>query len=326
MHRCFVVGWVLAATGFTLAGCDVERLINDITKSSKTPPTASISADGLTNVGKTETTIAVGSFNIQVLGQSKLQKPKAMDVLAKVVRRFDVIAIQELRSKDQDVIPRFLELINEDGSRFDFIIGPRLGRTTSKEQYVFLYDTRRIEVVPGSVYSAADPGDQLHREPLVATFRVRNSGASSSAIPFSFTLINIHTDPDETDWELDALAEVYTRVQQDRIREDDVILLGDLNVDERHLGKMGRVPGILWAIADQPTNTRGTESYDNILFDREKTREFTGQAGVLNLQKEYGLSEGEALEVSDHYPIWAAFHGTENTHAPPIASRPVNRR
>jgi hypothetical protein len=43
-------------------------------------------------------TIKVASFNIQVFGTSKLGKPEVMDVLAKVVRRFDVVAIQEVRS------------------------------------------------------------------------------------------------------------------------------------------------------------------------------------------------------------------------------------
>jgi endonuclease/exonuclease/phosphatase family metal-dependent hydrolase len=274
-------------------------------------------------LGKTQNTIALGSFNIQVFGQSKLENPKAMQVLAQVVRRFDVLAIQELRSKEQDVIPRFLELINADGSRFDYIIGPRIGRTSSKEQYVFLYDASRIEVLPGSVYTADDPGDQLHREPLVGTFRVRDSRIAN---PFTFTLINIHTDPDETREELNALDDVFLRVQQDRIREDDVILLGDLNVDEYHLGQLGKLPGISWVISGQTTNTKGTESYDNVVFDRRRTVEFTGRAGVLNLREEYGLSLEEALDISDHLPVWATFQSTENAQPGTLATRPTNRQ
>jgi deoxyribonuclease-1-like protein len=324
-RRMFPLGLGFLILGVCLSGCDFERLIEDIAKGTKsgTAPTASIPPGGQADLGKTRTTIAVGTFNIQVLGQSKLEKPKVMNVLAQIARRFDVLAIQELRSKEQDVIPRFLELINADGSRFDYIVGPRLGRTSSKEQYVYLYDAERIEVLPGSVYTADDAGDQLHREPLVATFRVRDS---LSPNPFTFTLINIHTDPDETDWELDALDDVFVAVQRDRIGEDDVILLGDLNVDEYHLGELGRLPGMTWVIKGQPTNTRGTASYDNILFDERRTVEFTGRAGVLNLQEEYGLSLEEALDVSDHLPVWAAFHATENAQGEPIATRPSERR
>ena len=326
MRWRMLAGLALAVSGISLAGCDFERLAKDLADAAKkgSTPTASIpSGSAQTDVGKTDETIAVGSFNIQVFGQAKLENAKVVDLLAKIVRRFDVIAIQELRSKEQDVIPRFLEKVNADGSRFDYIIGPRIGRTSSKEQYVYLYDSSRIEVLPGSVYTASDTGDHLHREPLVATFRVKNS---RWAKPFTFTLINIHTDPDETDWELDALDDVFVRVQQDRIREDDVILLGDFNVDEYHLGQLGKLPGVTWAISGQPTNTRGTQSYDNILFDRRPTVEFAGRSGVLDLQKEYGLSLEEALEVSDHLPVWATFHSGENVQSGPIASGPVNRQ
>lgn len=324
MHRCAIFGFGLLFGVLSLAGCDFQQLMKDIADSKgSSSPTASIPPEGASTVGKTEETIAVGSFNIQVFGQSKLAKPKAMKVLAHVVRRFDVIAIQELRSKEQDVIPRFLALINEDGGHFDYIIGPRLGRTSSKEQYVYLYDSQRIEVLRGSVYTAADPSDQLHREPLVATFRVKNSQEPN---PFTFTLINIHTDPDETKWELDALDDVFVRVQQDRIREDDVIMLGDFNVDEYHMGQLGKLPGMEHVIAGQSTNTKGTKSYDNILFDRRRTVEFAGRGGVLDLQKEYGLTMEEALDVSDHLPVWAAFHAAENAKRGPIASRPVNRQ
>ena len=54
---------------------------------------------------------------------------------------------------------------------------------------------------------------------------------------FTFTLVDIHTDPDETKTELNALADTFVGVQQNGSGEDDVILLGDLNVDENNLGK-----------------------------------------------------------------------------------------
>ena len=325
MQAWRLLGIGLWAGVLGLSGCDFQKLAEDIAKGTRsgTTPTASIPAGGWTDLGKNDDTIAVGSFNIQVLGESKLQKPKVMQVLAQIVRRFDVIAIQELRAKEQDIIPRFLDLINGDGSRYDFIIGPRLGRTASKEQYVYLYDTSRIEVLPGSVYTADDPQDFLHREPLVATFRVRSA---RTANPFTFTLINIHTDPDEVQWEVDALDDVFVRVQRDRIREDDVIMLGDFNASEYRLGQLGQLPGMAWAIAGQSTNTKGTESYDNILFDQRSTVEFTGRAGVVNVREEYGLSMEEALDVSDHLPIWATFNATENARSGTIASRPTDRR
>src|SRR5205085_7245603 len=90
-------------------------------------------------------TIRIASFNIQAFGHAKLDKQQVMEILVNVVRRFDVVAIQEVRSKQQDVLPRFIDLINAGGQRkYDFILSKRLGRTSSQEQYAYLFDTERI--------------------------------------------------------------------------------------------------------------------------------------------------------------------------------------
>jgi deoxyribonuclease-1-like protein len=258
-------------------------------------------------------TIKIASFNIQVFGTSKLQKTPVMQVLADVVRRFDLVAIQEIRSVDDTVVPQFVALINATGVRYDAVIGPRLGRTNSKEQYAMLYDTSRIEVDPSSVYTVPDPQDLLHREPLVARFRPRGVPPNQA---FTFSLVNIHTDPDETVTELNALADVFVGVQQNGSGEDDVILLGDINVNEYRLGNLGRLPGISYVVAGVPTNTRRDKTYDNIVFDRRTTVEYTGRWGVLDLMQEYSLTSAQALEVSDHMPVWAEFSVYEGAVGP----------
>ena len=107
--------------------------------------------------------ILIASFNIQVFGESKLSKAGVVDVLAQVVRQFDIVAIQEIRGKSDDIIPRFLQQVNADGSRFAYVIGPRLGRTVSTEQYAFVYDTTRIEMDTSSPGTIQDPNDRMHR-------------------------------------------------------------------------------------------------------------------------------------------------------------------
>jgi endonuclease/exonuclease/phosphatase family metal-dependent hydrolase len=263
----------------------------------------------------------VATFNIQVLGESKAGKPHVMKVLADVVRRFDVVAIQELRTTNDAVMEHFLALINAQGGTYRYVLGPRLGRTVSKEQYVYIFDAARVVIDPQSVLTVSDPGDYLHREPLIARFQVRTSPPEAG---FSFILVNIHTDPDETDQELDALDDVFAAVQRNGWREDDVILLGDLNVDSRKLGQLGHLPGITWIVDGQATNTRGTKSYDNILFDQTATLEFTGQAGILNLLETYGLRLDQALEVSDHMPVWAEFDVFERSARMNVATLPAS--
>ncbi|MBS0208131.1 MAG: endonuclease/exonuclease/phosphatase family protein [Planctomycetes bacterium] len=271
----------------------------------------------------TPDTITIASFNIQVFGESKLAKPAVMDTLAKVARRFDVIAIQEVRSKEDDVIPRFLQQINATGAAYDAVVGPRLGRTNSKEQYAVIYNTARIELTTGSVYTVPDPNDRIQREPMVANFRVRGPPAAQA---FTFSLVDIHTTPDDVNNELDALADVYVGVQRNGSGEDDIILLGDLNADEYHLGRLGTLPNITHVITGRPTNTRQNQQYDNMLFDGVATREYQGQAGVLNLMQEYNLTFNDALAVSDHFPIWAVFSAYEAPPVGPLATRPAQQQ
>jgi len=268
-------------------------------------------------------TIKIATFNIQVFGLSKLQKAKAMQVLTNVVRRFDVVAIQEVRSTDDSILPTFVKLINAAGARYDFVIGPRLGRTNSKEQYAIVFDTARIEVDRSSVYTPPDPQDLLHREPMVARFRVRGVPANRA---FTFNLVDIHTDPDETKSELNALADVFVGVQHNGSGEDDVILLGDLNVDENHLGRLGQVPNITHAVTKVTTNTRRNKMYDNIVFSRLATTEYVGRWGVLDLMSTFQMTEAEALEVSDHCPAWAEFSVYESGGSQPVARVPGTTR
>lgn len=263
--------------------------------------------------------VRLASFNIQVFGESKASNPRVMDVLAEVVRRFDLVAIQEIRAKNQALLPDFVDLVNATGREYRYILGPRLGRTSSKEQYAYVYDAASIEADSGAVYTVSDPDDLLHRPPLVGMFRVRGPPPEQA---FTFTLVNIHTDPDETDTELDALGDVFVSVRNDGRNEDDIIMLGDLNVDDQHLGRLGQLSDIQAVISGVPTNTRGTKQYDNIVFQRRATTEHTGRAGVFDLMREFNLTMDEALDVSDHLPVWAEFSLYEQGITGPIATLP----
>ncbi|MCA9247279.1 MAG: endonuclease/exonuclease/phosphatase family protein [Planctomycetales bacterium] len=265
--------------------------------------------------------VRIASFNIQVFGQSKLAKPQAMEVIADVIRRFDIVAIQEIRSRQQDVMPRLVNLINSQGRYYDFVISEPLGRTNSTEQYAFIFDAQSVEVDSNCIYTINDPDDLMHRPPFVAAFRVRGPPPEQA---FTFKLINVHTDPDETDLELNVLDDVFNVVRNDGRGEDDVILLGDLNVDDRHLGELGRLPGLRPLLAGVATNTRGTKQYDNLVIDARATTEYLSVAGVFDILRQYNLNEEQALEVSDHLPIWGEFSTFEAGRPGRLANAPGN--
>jgi endonuclease/exonuclease/phosphatase family metal-dependent hydrolase len=269
-------------------------------------------------------TIRIASFNIQVFGDEKARKPYVMQTIALAIRNFHVVAIQEIRTQDSYFLDNFLRTyVNADGQHYyDYVIGPRLGRSNSKEQYAFLYDTTAVEVNRQSIYTVNDPQDLLHREPLVALFRVRGPAPTEA---FTFLLVNIHTDPDETKEELDTLADVYRAVRQASGGEDDVIILGDLNVDDRHLGRLGQIPGVRPIVTRVFTNTRQNALYDNFVVHQPSTAEFTGRWGVFDIRQLVNppLTTDQALEVSDHLPIWAEFSAYESAAPGRVATRPA---
>ena len=264
--------------------------------------------------------VLIASFNIQVFGESKMAKQHVVEILARVVRKFDVVAIQEVRAKSDEIIPSFVRAVNADGSRYHYVIGPREGRTVSKEQYAFVYDTDRIEVDASSLGVVPDPQGRLHRPPMHVRFRTRVTPAAAA---FTFWLVDIHTDPDEVPQELDALTDVFRSMQTARPDEDDVIVLGDLNAGPPEFSAFKRIPGVGWAVSGVTTNTRRSKTYDNLVFAQPATGEYLGVWGVLDLQNTFGIPLDTALEVSDHNPVWAAFQPIEaRPGTQPLAAQP----
>ena len=77
--------------------------------------------------------VAIASFNLQIFGQSKVSKVDVLGEIASIIRQFDLVAIQEIRNKDETAILTLMNAVNAEGREYSFIVGPRLGRTNSKE-------------------------------------------------------------------------------------------------------------------------------------------------------------------------------------------------
>ncbi len=278
-------------------------------------PAANPNAGSAANNDTAPEQIIIGSFNIKSFGKAKMSKPAVVGALVDIARRFDILAIQELREKDQTVIPEFLNHINQNGAAYAAAVGPRqgyvvTGKTTRYfEQSVFIYDTATIEIV-GNSYAATDRANIMHRPPFVGQFRCKT--ANPNRQPFSFNLMNVHIDPDDAHQEFIALQPIINEIYQQHPREDDFILLGDFN-DEPH--KYARYQWMRQQHAALPpqwkTNTALTKAYDNIVFDKAFTAEFTGEAGVMNLMEEFQIGKEDAKHISDHMPVWAVFSSYE---------------
>ncbi|MEM7473392.1 MAG: endonuclease/exonuclease/phosphatase family protein [Planctomycetota bacterium] len=301
----FVVLALIGVGGYL--GCDP----NSVSPGSDEPATASSSPQYSSVIPeRSASKILVGSFNMQRLGKSKMKDPWVMERLAQVVRSFDVIAIQEINNKEQKAIPTLLTYVNKEGANYAYTISPLLGRSERYlEQYAFVYDTTRVRSGQEYTYTVSDQEDMMHREPFVGRFQ-----AVSKSQPFEFTLVNVHTDPDEVKQELDVLAFVYQQVRQYESPEDDVILLGDLNQAPGKLQQLEQIPSMRSLVGNMPTMTKGEKTNDNILVNAQATLEFTGRSGTFDLEQAFQLSEKDALRLSDHLPVWAEF--TLNEQAP----------
>ncbi|MCI0503822.1 endonuclease/exonuclease/phosphatase family protein [Candidatus Micrarchaeota archaeon] len=273
------------------------------------PPSAPQNASGEKNAS-----LKIATFNIQVFGESKRSKPDVMDVLAKTARNFDIMAVQELRDDTETTLPAYLDAINSlPGPDYAAVSSPRLGRTSSKENYAFIYNTGSVVLVPGSNFTFADPpegsaADLFQREPFIARFRPLSDHASA----FDFALITIHTDPDTTPQELIDLPLALSAARSRYGYETDFILLGDMNADCSYLTPSEsatlalRNSSFLWAVPDDAdTMVKSTDcAYDRIILFGSAQEHYGGAWGVYRFDDAFGLNQSVSEGVSDHYPVW----------------------
>lgn len=268
------------------------------------------------NLSYDNETLRIGSFNIQIFGKSKAAKEEVMDVLADIIRTYDIVAIQEIRDKDQTALPKLVNLTNTNDSDYVYIVSERLGRTTSKEQYAYIYNNQTVNL-NGTAWTYPEPNgtDPFHREPYIAAFRAVNGS-------FDATFLVIHVDPDEATEEINALDAVVNYTKKEYPDEQDFIILGDLNADCSYFDEDSNCSicsdDYYWCIKNSiDTTTSATNcTYDRIIITSPAVPDYTGDSGVFRYDILYNLTEEEMKAVSDHYPIYAEFYGDGDIDAP----------
>ncbi len=255
--------------------------------------------------GPLRPTIRIATFHLGRFDEAKLANRQVADVLMHLLPRFELVAVQGVRGRNQGVLVRLVEQLNAaTGRSYSFATCPTQQRDALEHYSAFVFDTARIDCDYRTVHFVEDRRGRFRIKPLVGAFRVRGPDPAQA---FTFTLINVETDPDNPAAELDLLAQVYRAVQNDGRNEDDIILLGDLESDDQHLGGLNRLLGVTPLLSGIPTATRGSQLLDNILLDRRATVEFTGRVEVVDMMREFELTMPGALEVSEHLPVWAEF-------------------
>lgn len=260
-------------------------------------------------------TIRVASFHVPSLGATKLAKPHVFEMLVRILRRFDVVALQGIQSNRDDILPLLIERLNQSGRSYDYMIGPRVGRTAPLEQFAYIFDTQRLETDRYQLYTVEDPDDLIVREPLVAWFRTKGHAPHHA---FTFSMINVRIDPDFAQRERELLPSLINAVQNDGRGEDDWIMLGDFMGGDSELFPLTKIAARL-ALIGIPTDVGGTQMLDEIVFSGPATVEFNGKVGAYDFLRQYNLSLEQALEVSEHLPVWAEFSTLEGAEPGRIA-------
>jgi hypothetical protein len=248
-----------------------------------------------------------------------IRKPQVLDLLARIGRQFDVLALQEIESETDDILPRLVNLMNKTGQQYDYAIGPRVGPKEARQQYAFVFNRRTIVIDRSELYTVEDPQNLLTYEPFVGWFRANGPPASEA---FTFSLVNFKIDQATALQERTYLVNLLSAVRTDGRDEDDVILAGDLQGAPGTLGDLDRVPDLVFAVRDVPTDVSGTTAWDNVAFQKDATGEFSGDSGVFDFLRKYNLSMEQAMEVSDHLPVYADFLIFEGGQPGRVATRP----
>ncbi|XP_069318917.1 deoxyribonuclease-1-like 1 [Eulemur rufifrons] len=246
------------------------------------------------------------AFNAQRLTLAKVAREQVMDTLVRILARCDIMVLQEVVDSSGSAIPLLLRELNRfDGSGpYKSLSSPLLGRSTYMEKYVYVYRSQKTQVLNYYVYN--DKDDLFAREPFVAQFTL-----PSKVLP-SLVLVPLHTTPKAVEKELNALYDVFLDVSQ-HWQNKDMILLGDFNADCGSLTKkrldelvLRTEPGFHWVIADgEDTTVRASThcTYDRIVLHGERCQSLLQAAAAFDFPRSFQLTEEEALNISDHYPV-----------------------
>jgi endonuclease/exonuclease/phosphatase family metal-dependent hydrolase len=259
----------------------------------------------------------------------------SLRVIASIVSRFDVVAVQEIKGNlkalrhTMKLLGRNWGLLLTDVTKGDRGHGERLG---------FLYDRRTVQP-SGLAGELVVPPEQLEAREIDPDALQRQFARTPYAVSFrsgdqTYVLVTLHVwygdSATERTPELRAIAEwldEWAREMHGWSGHHNLIALGDFNIDRRGDARyeaftstgltvpddLHRVPRTIFADPDDPTE----KFYDQIAW-------FTEDGGRPALSLDYRASGSfdfrdvalprrdlttSALgwRISDHYPLWAEF-------------------
>lgn len=274
--------------------------------------------------------LLIGSWNIRAFGEvykmwvensgSPKRNLRGMACIAEIVRCFDVIAIQEVKSDTSGIRLLLDQFLGPDWGVImsDITAGDR----GNDERLTYVYDKRRVQptglageiVLPDT--TRGNPQEQFDRTPYIVGFESHHE---------RFALLTAHIkyggQPSDRLGEIKNLADFIASQLRNRAKsggeEKNLIVLGDFNIDERKDNPLFQAfvsTGLY--VPPQLLNLKTTYStkpkfYDQIAWFRDDLDLQTGvHAGVIDFSgavfQEIPPFQA-SFRVSDHFPLWVEF-------------------
>jgi endonuclease/exonuclease/phosphatase family metal-dependent hydrolase len=247
--------------------------------------------------------VSICSWNLLDFGKSKSQQQ--IEFVAKTVKDFDIVLIQEVVAKDPggvQAVGRLGDALNRLGAKWEYRISDATSGENSfkRERYAFLWKPSRVKLL-GRPWLEIQYSTQIDREPFLATFQ---SGVKE------FTLVNFHaitkTKQPETEVK-------YFKYLPSEYPNLNLIFCGDFNLPQNHtvfnpLKSMGYKP----VLNNQKTSLRKKcisndcleSELDNIFYNPKKVNYISG--GVLHFYRSFEIID-QARGLSDHVPFYFKF-------------------
>lgn len=275
-------------------GCQNSRQTASSAEAASSSPKATLSLNA---------TFTVATFNIQNFGPTKAGKLEIMETLATIIRKYDVVAVQEVSDISGQAPQKLLVEINKSGAHYALLLSERTGKQaddkTSQEQYAFFYNTSKIQARDAGALYPDGEHDYFQREPFVAGFKAGDQ---------NFVLITVHTRPESAVAEIGALAHVVDWARTYYTGEDDFITLGDFNAGGTYANpaQLHQLESVdfpyHWIVPDSNDSTVATTTscpYDRIVVSNGM---------VAHYHNHWGTDQAFTdKQISDHWPVWAEF-------------------
>ncbi len=261
-------------------------------------------------------TLILASFNTLHLGWDG----KNYHDTAELLSLFDIIALQEVMKKE-GLTNLVKELESVSDEKWSYHLSPYAAGNGEKynEYYAFIFKDKKVKFVK-SIGFYPEKNNEFIREPYGAMFKSNK---------FDFILVNNHLlfgdEKSDRQKEAKELSKVYSYFQNSDTKENDVFLLGDFNLpayDESFKDLFKHKDKIFYSIDPSYKTTIGksslANSYDNIFYSFNYSKEYTGRNGVYNYTddylKKYGSSRFSILrkEISDHLPVYIELENSKD--------------